>query len=105
MGKNDAILIYSVGGGDLERKVSVNIISAIDLAKARGAKVYGVVGMDTGYTARMGDIVVVVPQVSPDRVTLLSEAFQAVVWHCLVTWAGASQAGCLSGSRRRDRRA
>jgi D-sedoheptulose 7-phosphate isomerase len=81
----DAILVYSVGGGDAERNVSVNIIRAIDLARARGAKVYGVVGKDTGYTARIGDVVVVVPQVRPSQVTPLSEAFQAVVWHCLVS--------------------
>jgi D-sedoheptulose 7-phosphate isomerase len=81
----DAILVYSVGGGDAERNVSVNLIRAIDLAKTRGAKVYGVVGKDTGYTARMGDVVVVVPQVRPHQVTPLSEAFQAVVWHCLVS--------------------
>lgn len=81
----DAILVYSVGGGDAERNVSVNLIRAIDLAKARGAKVYGVVGKDTGYTAQRGDVVVVVPQVRPHQVTPLSEAFQAVVWHCLVS--------------------
>jgi D-sedoheptulose 7-phosphate isomerase len=81
----DAILVYSVGGGDAERNVSVNLIKAIDLAKTRGAKVYGVVGKDTGYTAQKGDVVVVVPQVRPHQVTPLSEAFQAVVWHCLVS--------------------
>ncbi len=80
----DAILIFSVGGGDAERNVSVNLVRAIDLAKKRGAKVFGIVGRDSGYTAKRGDVVVVVPQVNPDRVTPLSEAFQAVVWHCLV---------------------
>jgi D-sedoheptulose 7-phosphate isomerase len=81
----DAILIFSVGGGDATRNVSVNIIRAIELAKARGAKVLGIVGKETGYTAQNGDVVVVVPQVNPARVTPLSEAFQAVVWHCLVS--------------------
>lgn len=81
----DALLIYSVGGGDAGRNVSVNIIRAIELARARGAKVYGVVGKDAGYTAKHGDVVVVVPQVNPERVTPLSEAFQALVWHCLVS--------------------
>jgi D-sedoheptulose 7-phosphate isomerase len=81
----DALLILSVGGGDAERNVSVNLIRAIELAKARGAKVFGIVGKEAGYTARNGDIVVTVPQVNPDRVTPLSEAFQAVVWHCLVS--------------------
>ena len=81
----DAILVFSVGGGDAERNISVNIIRAIELAKARGAKVFGIVGRDSGYTAKNGDVVVVVPQVMPDWVTPLSEAFQAVVWHCLVS--------------------
>jgi len=82
---DDAILIFSVGGGDAERNVSPNLISAIELAKKRAAKVFGVVGKDTGYTARHGDVVVVIPQVNPAWVTPLSEAFQAVVWHCLVS--------------------
>jgi D-sedoheptulose 7-phosphate isomerase len=81
----DAIFVFSVGGGDAERNVSVNMIRAIELAKSRGAKVFGIVGKDTGYTAKNGDIVVVVPQVNPDRVTPLSEAFQGVVWHSLVS--------------------
>jgi D-sedoheptulose 7-phosphate isomerase len=81
----DALLILSVGGGDAERKVSVNIIRAIELARARNAKVFGIVGKANGYTAQHGDVVVVVPQVNPDRVTPLSEAFQAIVWHCLVS--------------------
>jgi D-sedoheptulose 7-phosphate isomerase len=82
---DDAILIFSVGGGDAERNVSTNLVSAIDLAKKRAAKVFGIVGKDTGYTARHGDVVVVIPQVNPAWVTPLSEAFQAVVWHCLVS--------------------
>jgi D-sedoheptulose 7-phosphate isomerase len=82
---DDALLILSVGGGDAERNVSVNMIRAIELAKARGARVFGIVGRSTGYTAKTGDVVVVVPQVNPDRVTPLSESFQAVVWHCLVS--------------------
>ena len=82
---DDAILIFSVGGGDAERNVSTNLVSAIDLAKKRAAKVFGIVGRDTGYTARHGDVVVVIPQVNPAWVTPLSEAFQAVVWHCLVS--------------------
>jgi D-sedoheptulose 7-phosphate isomerase len=81
----DAILIFSVGGGDIERSVSANIVRAIDFAKSRGAKVFGIVGKKTGYTAKAGDVVVVIPEVSPDRVTPHSEAFQAVVWHCLVS--------------------
>ena len=81
----DAIFVLSVGGGDVERNVSPNIVKAIDLAKTRGAKVLGIVGRSTGYTAKVGDVVVVVPEVSPERVTPHSEAFQAVIWHCLVS--------------------
>jgi D-sedoheptulose 7-phosphate isomerase len=81
----DALLIYSVGGGDAERNVSTNIIKAIDLAKARAAQVFGIVGKTTGDTAKRGDIVVVVPEVDAALVTPLSEAFQAVIWHCLVS--------------------
>ena len=81
----DAILVFSVGGGDAERNVSANLVRAIDEAKARGMKVLGVVGRANGYTAKMGDAVVVVPEVNPSRVTPHSEAFQAVVWHCLVS--------------------
>ena len=80
---NDAILIFSVGGGDSERNVSTSIVKAVDLAKARGARVLGVVGRDSGHTARHGDLVIVVPTVEPKRLTPLTEAFQAVVWHCL----------------------
>jgi D-sedoheptulose 7-phosphate isomerase len=85
LNERDAIFILSVGGGDLERNVSPNIVKAIDLAKSRKAKVFGIVGRDSGYTAKVGDVVVVVPAVNPDRVTPHSEAFQAVVWHCLVS--------------------
>ena len=84
-GADDALLIFSVGGGDAERNVSVNLVRAVDLAKQKGAKVFGVVGRASGYTARHGDLVVVIPPVDPDRVTPLSEGMQAVVWHCLVS--------------------
>lgn len=85
LSERDAIFVFSVGGGDVDRNISPNLVKAIDLAKARGAKVYGVVGKSTGYTARAGDAVVVIPEVNADRVTPYSEAFQAVVWHCLVS--------------------
>jgi len=81
----DALLIYSVGGGDAERNVSVNLMRAIDLAKARDAKIFGIVGRKTGYTAKQGDVVVVVPEVNPARITPLSEGMQAIIWHCLVS--------------------
>jgi D-sedoheptulose 7-phosphate isomerase len=83
--EKDAILVFSVGGGDAERNISANIVKAIDFAKARRAKVFGIVGRDSGHTAKHGDLVVLIPQVDPNWVTPLSEAFQAVVWHCLVS--------------------
>jgi D-sedoheptulose 7-phosphate isomerase len=85
LGPSDAILVFSVGGGDVARNVSINIVKAVDYAKAQGAQVFGIVGKDSGHTAKQGDVVVVVPQVNEARVTPLSEAFQAVVWHCLVS--------------------
>lgn len=85
LNKNDAIFVLSVGGGDAEKNISVNIVKAVDLAKEVGAKVLGIVGKSTGHTAKNGDAVVVIPPVNPSRVTPLSEGFQAVVWHCLVS--------------------
>lgn len=83
--KEDAIFVFSVGGGNLERNVSPNIVSALKLAKERGLKVFGVVGRDGGYTKQVGDCVIVVPTVDANRVTPHAEAFQGVVWHCLVS--------------------
>lgn len=83
--KDDAVFVFSVGGGNLEKNVSANIVHALKEAKARGMKVLGVVGRDGGYTKQIGDAVVVVPTVNKDRVTPHTEAFQAVVWHCLVS--------------------
>ena len=81
----DAILVFSVGGGNLEKNVSPNIVRAIEESKARGLKVFGIVGRDGGYTKKAGDVVVVIPTVEESRVTPHAEAFQAVVWHCLVS--------------------
>jgi D-sedoheptulose 7-phosphate isomerase len=81
----DALMIFSVGGGDRQRNVSANLIAGIDLAKARSARILGVVGRAEGYAAQQGDAVVLVPRVAPERVTPHSEAFQSVVWHCLVS--------------------
>jgi D-sedoheptulose 7-phosphate isomerase len=85
LAEKDALLIYSVGGGDAERNVSVNLVRAIDFAKSRGARIFGIVGRASGYTAKKGDVVVVVPEVNESRVTPLSEGMQAIVWHCLVS--------------------
>ena len=83
--RDDAVLVMSVGGGDAERNVSANIVHALKEAKARGLKIFGIVGRDGGYTRKVGDEVIVVPTVDPNHVTPLTEAFQAVVWHCLVS--------------------
>ncbi len=82
---SDAILVFSVGGGNLEKNVSPNIVAAIQEAKRRGLKIFGIVGRDGGYTKQEGDVVVVVPTVEATRVTPHAEAFQAVIWHCLVS--------------------
>ena len=83
--ENDAVFVMSVGGGDEQRGVSVNIVRALDEAKRRGLRIYGIVGRDGGYTKRVGDEVVIVPTVNPAHVTPHTEAFQAVVWHCIVS--------------------
>lgn len=81
----DALFIFSVGGGNLEKNISPNLVEAIKLAKSIGAKVTGVVGRDGGYTAQAADACVIVPTVNPETITPHSEAFQAVVWHLLVS--------------------
>jgi D-sedoheptulose 7-phosphate isomerase len=81
----DALLIFSVGGGDLEKHVSPNLVAAIEYAKSVGAKVAGIVGRDGGHTRKAADACIVVPTVNPQHVTPHTEAFQAVLWHLLVT--------------------
>lgn len=81
----DAVFVFSVGGGNLEKNISPNLVMAAQYAKAVGAKVMGVVGRDGGYTAQVADACVIVPTVNPDTITPHSEAFQAVVWHLLVS--------------------
>lgn len=82
---DDLILVFSVGGGDAERNVSPNIVAALKLAAEVGAGVIGVVGRDGGFTARVAEVCLVIPTVNPEHVTPHTEAFQAVVWHLLVT--------------------
>src|SRR3954454_19996647 len=81
----DALFIFSVGGGSLEKNVSPNLVRALQYAKEVGAQVLGIVGRDGGYTAKVGDAVVVIPTVNPETITPHTEAFQAVVWHLLVS--------------------
>ena len=81
----DMVFVFSVGGGDLERGISPNLVRAVQYAKETGVEVCGVVGRDGGFTARMAHDCVIVPTVNPESVTPHAEAFQAVVWHCLVS--------------------
>jgi len=81
----DALLIFSVGGGNLEKNVSPNLVTALQYAKQIGSKVIGIVGRDGGYTGKVADACVLVPVVNPAHITPHSEAFQAVVWHLLVS--------------------
>lgn len=83
--KNDAIMVFSVGGGNEEKNISMNIVEALNLAKKVGAKIIGVVGRDGGHTKKMADACVLVPVVNPENVTPHTEAFQAVVWHLIVS--------------------
>jgi D-sedoheptulose 7-phosphate isomerase len=85
VGPDDLVLVFSVGGGDRERGISPNLVSALELARERGARIAGVVGRDGGFTARVAHACVVVPTVDPAAVTPLTEAFQAVVWHLIVS--------------------
>jgi D-sedoheptulose 7-phosphate isomerase len=81
----DMLFVLSVGGGNLEKNISPNLVKALEYAKAIGAQILGVVGRDGGFTAKVADVCVVIPTVNPETVTPHTEAFQAVVWHLLVS--------------------
>jgi D-sedoheptulose 7-phosphate isomerase len=81
----DGVFVFSVGGGNAERQVSMNVVASLELARAVGARVLGVVGRDGGSTAQRADVCLIVPTVNPDGVTPHTEEFQAVLWHLLVT--------------------
>jgi D-sedoheptulose 7-phosphate isomerase len=85
LGATDAILVFSVGGGNREKNVSVNLVRSVDAAREVGAKVFGIVGRDGGYTRQMADACVVIPTVAAERITPHTEGFCAVVWHLLVS--------------------
>jgi D-sedoheptulose 7-phosphate isomerase len=85
LSKKDAIFIFSVGGGNLIKKISVNLIEAVKFAKKRKAKIFGVVGKQNGYVAKHGDNVIIIPEVNKKHVTPYSEAYQAVIWHSIVS--------------------
>jgi D-sedoheptulose 7-phosphate isomerase len=88
----DAVLVFSVGGGDLERNISPNLVLALRYAREAGARVLAIVGRDGGYAGKVADACVIVPTVNPAHVTPHTEAFQAVVWHLLVTHPALKQA-------------
>jgi D-sedoheptulose 7-phosphate isomerase len=83
--QRDIVMVFSVGGGDLERNVSPNLVAALQYAKSCGAKIVGVVGRDGGHTARLADVCILIPTVNVSRVTPHVEAFQAIIWHLLVS--------------------
>jgi D-sedoheptulose 7-phosphate isomerase len=85
LNSKDCIFIFSVGGGNLEKNISPNLVNALKFAKNVGAKIVGVVGRDGGYTAKVANACVIIPTVNPETVTPHSEAFQAVIWHLLVS--------------------
>jgi len=85
LSSRDMVFVFSVGGGSLERNISPNLVRALEYAKHAGAAIAGVVGRDGGYTARVADACVIVPTVNPETITPHAEAFQAVVWHLLVS--------------------
>jgi D-sedoheptulose 7-phosphate isomerase len=81
----DLVLVFSVGGGNLEKNVSPNLVAALQYAKTVGARIIGIVGRDGGHTAKVADVCILIPTVNPDHITPHAEAFQAVVWHLLVS--------------------
>jgi D-sedoheptulose 7-phosphate isomerase len=85
LSSNDAILVLSVGGGDLDRKVSVNICKAIDFAKIKNSKIFSIVGRNGGYAALNSDVCVIVPTVNEEFITPFAESFQAIIWHLFVS--------------------
>jgi len=85
LNSNDTIFILSVGGGNLDKNISPNLVKAIFLAKEKGSCIVGIVGRDGGYTAKEADAALIIPTVNPDNITPHSEAFQGVIWHLLVS--------------------
>ncbi len=82
---SDGVFVFSVGGGNAEKNISANLVHALNYAKEVGAKIFGVVGRDGGYTAQVADACVIIPTVNPETITPHTESFQAVVWHLLVS--------------------
>ncbi len=96
--KGDALLVFSVGGGNREKNVSVNLVRSLELAREVGAKIFGIVGRDGGYTKQVADACVLIPVISPDRTTPHTEGFAAVVWHLLVSHPALQKAATMGES-------
>ena len=85
LNKNDMVFVFSVGGGDLEKNISPNIVKALEYAKQIGAKICGIVGRDGGYTKKVSDACIIIPTVNQKTITPHTEAYQAVIWHLIVS--------------------
>jgi D-sedoheptulose 7-phosphate isomerase len=85
LNENDSLLVFSVGGGNIEKNISVNILKSLELAKKVGSKICGIVGRDGGFTAQVADACVVIPPINKETITPHTEAFQAVIWHLIVS--------------------
>jgi D-sedoheptulose 7-phosphate isomerase len=83
--ENDGVFVFSVGGGNIDKNISVNLVRALEYAKAIGAKIFGVVGRDGGFTSQVADVCVIIPTVNSNTVTPHTESFQSVVWHLIVS--------------------
>ncbi|MEQ1879237.1 MAG: sugar isomerase, partial [Bdellovibrionia bacterium] len=83
--EKDAVFVLSVGGGNKEKNVSVNLVTGMEYAKSRGARVLGITGRDGGYCAKVADAIVIIPTLSPDTITPHAEAWQGVIWHMIVS--------------------
>lgn len=85
LGKKDGVFVFSVGGGNKEKNISPNLVEALKYTNEVGAKVFGIVGRDGGYTAKVTDACIIIPPINSETVTPLTEAFQAVIWHMIVS--------------------
>ena len=85
LNQQDAVFVFSVGGGSKEKNISANLVNALEYAKRQHARIFGVVGRDGGFTAQVADACVIIPPINPDTITPHSEAFQAVIWHLIVS--------------------
>ena len=99
LNSHDALLVFSVGGGSQAQNISVNLIRALEFAKQVGAKIYGVVGRNGGFTAQVGDVVVIIPSLFEDRITPHTEGLTAVIWHLLVSHPSLKQTATTWESR------